>query len=200
MADARLTHLIKDALGREPRIDWDSEKDEAVLSLRREFELGKPGAVLKYVETVLARSEYPASFPRQYSVNYETASESVVVDILLPNPGDLGAQVYEEAVFQCVLRTFYEVFRSCCIKHVWGCGINGFVSSGEEARCIVSIFAFRNKFDRTDFANTETDRALRALNLRVGGPLAELKPVQPNFRIVSPKKKFVYQKGWVDVE
>lgn len=122
------------------------------------------------------------------------------MDILLPEPGDLpDAETYESTVKQCVLRTFYEVFKASYIKHVRGAAINGFVPVNEKLTCTISVFAYRNKFDRTDFENTDLDRALRALKLLVGGPLAELRPVEPNFHMPSPKKKFVYQKGWVDV-
>lgn len=194
-----LKEILKLGLERDLRVNWASETDETLLAVRKDFEMGKPHAVIAFVRAILGRSVYPEDFALEFSVNYETASETIVVDLSLPAMrGEERAPIFDEAVRQCVLRVMHEVFSTARIKHVWGVTVNGWLRKQEDTPCVISLFAYRNEYELVDFSKGSTVDLLKRFKYRAGGPPSQAIFVEPIFHICAPKQRFVYQKGWVD--
>lgn len=105
--------------------------------LRTRFEHGELDAVRFYVSTAIEHSTLPCGFVRDYDVDYDPYSQTVVVSHTLPTIDDLPLEIeyryvvsrkeiqakemkekdrqalFGSVVDQLVLRTMHEVFQSC---------------------------------------------------------------------------------------
>ncbi|MCG8436427.1 MAG: restriction endonuclease, partial [Gammaproteobacteria bacterium] len=200
------------------------EAKDAVNKFKNEFESGQPDAIIEYIKSVFERSVYPECFFREYEVNFDTASETLVVDISMPSQETLPStievkfiartnsfsekemkkkehdELYDSVLKQCVLRTIHEVFEAIYTSHVQAVVVNGWVTSLDKSTgndvtsCIISVSAEREKFESFNLNRINPTDCIKGLKGLVAGSLAGVAPVQPILQLSKEDSRFVESK------
>jgi restriction system protein len=167
----------------------------AVDHKREAFLKGIPEGVAAYFQIVLSRSVYPDWFAHSFSLEFDPGTKTLHILFRLPAPTDLPnikeihydtiknqlaeiyltdaeqADLYETAICQLVLRTFYEVFDSDTITTIERIRFDGWIPavdrSNSEREFIVNITVERSNFYALDLRSTEP----RACFVQMGGIL-----------------------------
>jgi restriction system protein len=185
-----------------------AELDE-LRQLRSSYESGDADGVEKYVALVLSRSEYPETFSGAVKVSYLAAESLAIVDIEIPrieqfpqfdryrldveqqaiigtplSESQLSA-LYDDAVYQTVLRTIHEIFEGDYSETVSQACVNAMTVVTDPATgldkdaCIATCTAARDTFQTFDLARVKPRECFKALNGLVGrGPSSGV-AVQP---------------------
>lgn len=210
---------------------WESERAEyearqlehsrRIDDLKQRVYRNEPSALEEYVKLVLQRSKYPELFPREFDVQYESLSQTMVVDYRLPSPDDLPRvseyrfsqrsgqvepfemkprefqQLYESVAYQTVLRVVYEVLQSTDQTSIGGIVVNGWVKAtdpgtGSEFRsCVASLRVSREEFSKVNLAKVDPRECFRRLKGLAAGSLYNLAPVKPILSINRQDKRFI---------
>lgn len=188
---------------------------------RADLEAGEFAAIVNCIRALLERSDYPSAIAKDFEVDYEPVSGTVVVAYWLPNPVDLPRAVeyrfvatrketntvemkqkefdafYECTVQQVVLRTIHEILSCPDLPHIQCVVFNGWVhgidpKTGQEfTSCIVSCQAAREEFQGLNLAQVDPRECLRGLRALEAGPLAQLAPVRPILELRRDDPRFV---------
>ncbi|WP_202946758.1 hypothetical protein, partial [Rhodanobacter denitrificans] len=62
------------------------EYNRAITDWKNAYEAGEKDAVEKYVKVILENSKYPASFNKDYEIQYDDKTKTLIVSYNLPNP------------------------------------------------------------------------------------------------------------------
>ena len=206
----------RDAFERKQR-----EHNDSLEQLRADFELRHADAVEKYVYMVLERSAYPEGLERDYEVQHDPISETLVVSYELPPEESVPRTVqhkyvaskkaidpvemkqkefdahYEDILYQICLRTIHEIFESVYVDAVKSVVFNGWVSGvdsktgNEYHSCIVSCQASRDEFESYNLGRVTPKDCFRNLKGLSAGPLAQLAPVRPIMDVRKEDKRLV---------
>jgi restriction system protein len=196
VSELRLAHSkMLEALERERtlKVKMRALRNELILALEKSYVAGESEAGAAYCEAVLINSRYPDYLPHDVRLAYTGQNGLLVVDYALPSPRDIPAlvevklvkstqkytekylpdtkraQLYDDVVYQIVLRTLAELFRSDKIGALKSIVLNGIVTSrdratGKEAvACILSIQVSREEFQEIDLANVDPKACFRKL-------------------------------------
>lgn len=183
--------------------EWSARKAEheaaqqlvnaAVDEKRKKYEAAEPEAIKEYCDLVLADSAYPEYFPREWDLDYDVASKTVIVDYRLPAPEDLPtlkavkyvasrdeleeqhlseaqvAKIYDEVLYQVALRTVHELFEADQIGALAAVAFNGVVTAVNKATgkpvtaCVMSLRCGREDFVAIDLGNVEPRACFKSL-------------------------------------
>jgi restriction system protein len=194
---------------------------ESVRSLEDDYKAGKPHAIVEYTELVLSESDYPEYFPRSCEVEYRPETKILVVDYALPAPESLpkvkearyiqarnelqdvplsdGEQVrlYDDLLYQIVLRSISEIYSSDEIKAIELIAFNGYVRSidrttGNEVNaCVLSLQTNRAEFLSINLANVDPKGCFKKLKGVGSSKLIGLAPVAPIIKMNRQDARFV---------
>ncbi len=168
------------------RNQWKKEKEEFEVAqekhneevdvLQEHYKQKEALAIQEYCELVLANSDYPDNFPKEFDLQYNESNGMLLVDYFLPAVDDIPsvnnvryvksrdeidtkylskaahAKLYDAAIYQIVLRTLHELFEADVMDVVNSVNLNGYVraisaSTGhEETNCILSIQVQKESF------------------------------------------------------
>jgi restriction system protein len=197
------------------------EQNESIDQFKTDFELGHGDAIEKYVYMVLERSTYPEGLERDYEVQYEPISGTIIISFELPSQESVPKIIqykyvasrkaidrvemkkkefetyYENILYQICLRTIHEVFESVYINVVKSVVFNGWISgvdpkTGNDFRsCIMSCQASREEFEALNLERVDPKECFRNLKGISAGPLAQLAPVRPILDIKKEDSRFV---------
>jgi len=195
--------------------------NRAVDEKRGRYEAGDPGAIKEYCDLVLSRSRYPEFFPQEFDLEYIDASKTLVVDYVLPAPEVLptlravkylaskdeleeqhlsdaqAAKLYDEVLYQVVLRTVHELFEADRILALTAVVINGIVTSinratgKSETACVLSLRAGREEFSAINLAQIDPRACFKALKGVAAAKLYGLSPVPPIMPLEREDERFV---------
>ena len=146
--------------------DWEQAKEDyyrerekcvqIVEEKKSAFEKHDPHAVLDYFDMVLAISNYPASFPQSYEMDFEAKEKMLILDYLLPPLKGLPRlskvaynqeldafvetvideekrdNLYAQLLHEIPLRTFHEVFSMDTVEAVAAIQFRGYLYVEED--------------------------------------------------------------------
>jgi len=186
------------------------------------------GAIVDYCETVLARSEYPETFPQQYELSYNLENKLLLVDYFLPSPNDMPKlkevkynksldqfkeyffsetafnDLYDKALYEITLRTIHELYESDVIDAIALIVFNGYVRSVDEGTgrevitCILSIQVNKEEFLKINLSNVDPKTCFRTLKGVGSSRLHGLAAVAPILKMNKEDKRFVTPYAVVD--
>jgi restriction system protein len=227
LTDAQEKHeaIVKRELGA-----WQAEKakfeadqratNEAIDADREAYSRGDSNAVEDYCDLVLMRSEYPPTFPQEFTIEHRSETGTVIVEYRLPTMEDLPSikdvkyvqardefkesvlsaaelkRLHEDVVYQIVLRTIHELLEADAIKALKAVAFNGVVDSVDRATgkrvrpCIVSMHVTADEFNAIDLGNVEPKACFRRLKGVSASTLAELTPVAPLLQLDRQEERF----------
>ncbi|AWX54905.1 restriction endonuclease [Brevibacillus brevis] len=202
-------------------IKLQNEHNEKIDQFKLEFEQGHGEAIEKYVYMVLEKSKYPEGLDREFEVQYDPISGTVIISFELPSKDVVPSIIqykyvttkktitevrmkqkefdayYEDVLYQICLRTIHEVFEAVYIRDVKSVVYNGWVSgidskTGNDFRsCIMSCQAEREAFEKFNLERVDPRECFKGLKGLSAGPLAQLAPVRPVMEIRRDDSRFV---------
>jgi restriction system protein len=200
------------------------EHNKAITDWKNAYEAGEKDAVEKYVRVILENSKYPASFNKDYEIQYDDKMKTLIVSYNLPNPEQVPKIIehkfvqssktikpvemkkkefesfYENIIFQVTLRTIHEVFEADYANTIDAIVFNGWVTAIDKATgneftsCIISLHTTRKEFMKINLARVDCKECIRNLKGLVAGALVNLPPVKPILDINKEDKRFVESK------
>jgi restriction system protein len=186
-----------------------SAENSAVDKREDAYQAGEPEAVYDYCELVLSRSSYPASFPKDFELEFNAESKILIVEHSLPAPEDLPRvrevkyvksrddfteaflpeseqhRLYDDVLCQICLRTIHELFEADVINALDVIVFNGWVRSidratGKETNgCVISVQGKKEAFNTIDLANVDPKACFKSLKGVGSSKLHSLTPVPP---------------------
>lgn len=188
---------------------------------RAAYESKNPDAIVEYCDLVLSSSIYPDYFPQEFDIDFDQSSKTVIVDYKFPAPDDLpllksvkyvaardefeeqylteaqSAKLYDEVLYQVVLRTVHELFEADTISEIEVVVFNGIVSSIDRTTgklvtaCILSLRANRSEFLEINLDKIEPKACFKSLKGVGSSKLHGLSPVPPIMQLNREDGRFV---------
>ncbi|MBX6313743.1 MAG: restriction endonuclease, partial [Isosphaeraceae bacterium] len=178
-------------------------------------------AVLKYCEMVLSHSEYPDYCPKNFDLDYNRETRTLIVNYSLPRTEDLPSvksirynqsqdkfiethlsesalnKLYESLTYQIALRSLWELFRADGANALEAIVFNGIVetidkSTGRSiAPCILSVQVTKEEFQGIDLEQVDPKACFKRLKGVSAARLHTLSPVAPVAQISRDDRRFV---------
>jgi len=213
------------------KADYEKQKEEylnkqkaqhdEIENFKQNFEQGHGEAIEKYVCLVLERSRYPDGLERNYQVQYEPISGTIIVEYELLSPFAIPRITgykyistrkviekvemkqkefdvfYEDILYQICLRSIHEIFEAVYIDDVKSVVFNGWVSGVDTSTgndfhsCIMSCQAQKDEFKTYNLERVNPKETFKKMKGISAGPLAHLAPVKPILDIKREDKRFI---------
>ncbi len=198
--------------------EWQSAQKEHNSNLARKkiaYEQGSQDGVEGYINLVLDRSA--ATYPDVININseimYDKKSKTLLIEVDLPNEESIPNvesyryiaardvvepkmmakkkfnALYDNTLYQIMLRFIHEVFESDYAKHIDAIVLNGNTvvtnkaTGAKDKKTIATIQVQRNEFMAINLANIEPAACFRHFKGITAGSLIELTPVKPIMKI-----------------
>jgi restriction system protein len=188
---------------------------------RKAYEAGEAEAIIKYCDLVLSSSQYPDYFPKDYDLDYNETGKTLIVDYKLPSPDDLprlkgvkyvatreefedqfitesqAAKLYDDVLYQVVLRTIHELFEADTISALDGVVFNGIVTAVDRTTgkpvtsCVLSLRAGKIEFLDINLAQVDPKACFKSLKGVGSSKLHGLSPVPPIMQLRRDDGRFV---------
>ena len=201
--------------------ETQAKHNKAIDTFKSAFKCGDPEAIEKYIKIILNKSQYPKAIYKEFTVKYDTASGTVIINYFLPNPDQIPKIVqykyviskkdispvemkknefkeyYDSIIFQVTLRTIHEVFQSVYINEVQAVIFNGWVkgidpkTGNNFTSCIITCYAPKKTFETLNLTRVNPKECIRSLKGIFASTLAELAPVKPIMDIDRNDKRFI---------
>ena len=136
----------------------------------------------------------PDQTPRLKSVRY-VQSRGAFEDVLLPESA--RRKIYDDAVYQIVIRTLFELFSADALGALDAIALNGFVNTvdpgtGQKIRpYIVSVHCTKAEFSLINLATVEPKACFRRLKGTGSAQLSSISPVAPLVQLQREDPRFV---------
>jgi len=198
-----------------------SAGNAAIDEKRRSYFAMIPEAILEYCDLVLASSEYPTYFPKEFDLDYDAASKTLIVDYALPAPEHLprikavryvatkddfeeqyisesqSLKLFDDTIYQVVLRTVHELFEADSVHSLQTVVFNGIVTAIDRSKgtecstCIVSLRANREEFLAIHLAMVDPRTCFKSLKGVGSSKLSGLSPIAPIMQLRREDARFV---------
>jgi restriction system protein len=202
-------------------LQQQQEQNASVDQQKEQYLTGTTDAVLSYCDMVLARSEYPDFFPKEWELDFNPETGVLVVDYSLPSPGDVPTlievkyvaskddfsekhisesqrtKLYDDLLYQVALRTVHELYEADVIDAIKNIVFNGYVHSidrgtGKEVNaCVLSLQTTRDSFMAINLANVDPKTCFKQLKGVGSSKLHSVTPVAPIVNIRRDDGRFV---------
>ncbi len=202
--------------------------NQKVKDIETDYKEGNVKGIKKYCNFVLARSEYPDSFPKKFNIDYNPETKMLVIDYQLPSPGDISTlkeikytlsknefreyhlsrsdhtKLYDKAVYQVCLRTIYEIFDSDMIDAISSVAFNGIVcsidsSTGKEiSPCILSLHTTKKSFLQFNLSLVRPKDCFKKLKGVGSSSFYKLVPIAPIINLNKNDKRFIASYDVID--
>jgi restriction system protein len=186
-----------------------AQRDEEVDAFEEDYLAGDPDAIVSYNTMVLERSNYPESFPHNFSIAYTSGSKQIVIEYELPTTAVVPSvaeyryvkssdtiterlrksseirECYRDIVASIALRTIHEVFEAEQSRHLDVVCFNGYVHTVDPATGrdiqphLISVRVTKERFREIDLARIDQTTCLRNLGAQVSRQPDEAVPVKP---------------------
>lgn len=206
---------------RTAHLEQQRVSNQAVDEQRSAYMAGASEAVTEYCDLVLSASDYPNYCSQEYNLDYNATSKVLVVEYALPAPEDIPtvkdvkhvpsrdefieqhlsqaqiSKLYDDLLYQIVLRTVHELFEADVIGVIGTVVFNGVVtsidrSSGKQVTaCVLSLQASRDEFMAVNLANVDPKACFKALKGVGSSKLHGLAAVAPIMQIRRDDGRFV---------
>ncbi|SDR70941.1 restriction system protein [Opitutus sp. GAS368] len=198
-----------------------ASKNAGVDEQRKRYLNKEISAIHDYCDLVLSRSQYPDSFPKEWAIEYQAESKTIIIDYKLPNIDQLPRikevkyikardefketqigqaecnALYDDVLYQLCLRSVFELFRSDVIGAVDAAGFNGMVtaidrSTGQTVTaCIISLHVTRAEFEKLNWWQIDPKTCFRSLKGVGSSKLHVITPVAPILQLNRKDSRFV---------
>jgi restriction system protein len=195
--------------------------DSAINAKRAAYFARDSNAIVDYCALVLSQSSYPTFFPQDFELDYDPSSRQLIVDYLLPPPDAFPktkgvkwvgtrkvyeeqklseaarTKLYDDVVYQVVLRTAHELIEADTMGVIHAVVINGIVKSidrgtGKEATaCIVSLRVEAAEFEDINLDQVDPKACFKTLKGVGSSKLHGLSPIPPIMSISRTDSRFV---------
>jgi len=210
--------------------EWEQRKDKfyedqkeinAAIDKRRESYMAREKeAVADYCDAVLSNSIYPDYFPKEWDMDYNAATRTLVVEYALPAPEALptlnGVQyiqskddykethlsekereaIYDSLLYQMALRTIHELFESDTAAALDAVAFSGIVTALEKTTghdvtaCVLSVLARKEPFMQINLAGIDPKACFKSLKGVAASKLTGLTPVYPVMMLDRDDRRF----------
>jgi restriction system protein len=194
---------------RNEHVAKQDQQRELISNRRSDYKAAKAPGVEYFLGEVLARSEYPKSFPRSSSVNFDESNGLLIVDFDLPKQSALPTikevkyivtrdefqeiplsdawqkKTYEEVLYQIALRTIHKLYAADEPHVLKSVVFNGWIqgietATGTDTRvCILSVQANREEFLQINLGQVDPKACFQKLNGIGSADLWGPAPIQP---------------------
>ncbi len=220
--DAQHSRAMCEWNGSREQYCQEMAKQNDEIDVRRECNLAKsPESVIDYCERVLSRSDYPSCIPRKFDFEWRPDPGLMLLNIQLPSPEDLptltetkyvqttdtlknlllaetqSSKLYDDLVYQIVLRTLHELFQSDAARCISVVVLNGIVTSTDKGTgnqvtaCILSVQASRDAFLAINLAKVDPKACFKQLRGVGSSKLHSITPVAPIVELIRDDRRFV---------
>lgn len=178
-------------------------------------------SIVEYCDMVLNNSEYPASFPKSFELEYNPDTRILIVEYELPSIDCFPKvkevkylvskkelketriaepqlnKMFDEAIYKITLRSLHELFEADAANAIDAISFNGWVNAinkatgKEEINCILSIQAKKNEFIEIDLSNVDPKTCFKTLKGVASSKLSTLTSIQPILQINKDDKRFI---------
>lgn len=196
------------------------ELNAYVSGLRQSYAYHEPAAVINYGELILNNSVYPAGFPKDFDLEYNPDTKTLVAEYILPSPFHFPllkevkydtskkdyeqfylskeqlAGLFETTLFKITLRTLFELFSSDEANAIDTIVFNGWIESIDKMtrktvlNCILSVKTEKNEFRKINPSKNDPKTCFEILNGKSGSRLIDLIPVDPIAQLNMYDKRF----------
>ena len=210
---------------------WEKEKqifdrkqeanNNAILQRKEAYLKKDEGAIIDYCEMVLANSQYPDFFPRNWDIEYKSATKTLIVDYSLPDiaalPKEKSAKyvatrdeieisylsdsvlnkLYDNMLYQVALRSIHELYEADAVDALEVIVFNGWVDSIDKATgqdvnaCIMSVQTSKEEFMKINLARIDPKTCFKNLKGVAASKLHSLAAVAPVIAIDKEDRRFV---------
>ena len=199
----------------------DQKEINAVIDKRRESYMSlEQEAVADYCDTVLSNSIYPDYFPKEWDMDYNAATRTLVVEYALPAPEALPTlkevqyiqskddykethlsekereAIYDSLLYQMALRTIHELFESDTADALDAVAFSGIVTALEKTTghdvtsCVLSVLARKEQFMQINLAGIDPKACFKSLKGVAASRLTGLTPVSPVMMLDKDDRRF----------
>lgn len=201
-----------------------NKHNKSIDYLKERYQEKKTDAIIEYCEMVLNNSEYPENFPKDFKIKYNHINSMLMLDYRLPSVQNVPkvksieyiksrdeikekllspsehAKLYNNIIYQIILRTFHELFEADTINVLISISINGFVTAvnpstgNEETKCIVTIQTKKEIFEAINLQGIIDNESYRECFKSLKGigsaELSKMVSVKPIIEINTNDKRF----------
>ncbi|TNE60718.1 MAG: restriction endonuclease [Alphaproteobacteria bacterium] len=201
--------------------DAQAQYNGGLDTLRHQYEQNEPAAIAEYCRLVLARSDYPFAFSKDFQIEYDAEAHVLAIDYHLPSIDvvpDLKEErfiksrsevkrtsitekqrrdIYETLLYAMILRTIHELFEADTANAIEAIAMNGWATglnkaTGHEVTsCIATISVTKKVFLEINLANVNEKECFKSLKGIGGAKLSELVPVAPVISLNRNDGRFV---------
>jgi restriction system protein len=199
----------------------DQKEINAAIDMRRESYMSREQeAVADYCDAVLSNSIYPDYFPKEWDMDYNAATRTLVVEYALPAPEALPTlkevqyiqskdnykethlsekereAIYDSLLYQMALRTIHELFESDTADALDAVAFSGIVTALEKTTghdvtaCVLSVLARKEPFMQINLAGIDPKACFKSLKGVAASKLTGLTPVYPVMMLDKDDRRF----------
>ena len=198
-----------------------AEQNDRINKLQIAYLTNDPNAVLEYCELVLNNSDYPETFPKDFDIDYNAETKTLIVEFALPSPAQFPSlievkyiaskrelkktyisetqlsKIYDVAIYNITLRTLHELFEADKSDSIDAIILNGWVNAINKAtgkivnNCIVSIQVKKTEFIEIELSNVDPKTCFKSLKGIGSSKLSGIIAIQPIAQINRNDKRFV---------
>jgi len=202
--------------------------NQGIVELREQYLSRDAEAVIRYCAEVLARSDYPDSFPCDNEISFDIETGLLVLDFELPPQSAIPnkkhvkyvasrgefqdtfisdaafKKLYDEVLYQICLNTLHELFVSDTIDVIKTIVFNGWVHAIDKATgavthiCIMTVQVLKAEFMALNLSQIDLKACFRSLKGISGSSLSDFSPVRPVLTLNREDSRFVASYNVVD--
>jgi restriction system protein len=196
--------------------------------LHEDYSNAVPEAIEQYCHIVLSSSRYPDCCPQTFELCYQPEGKTLIVDYLLPAPGQMPRiksvkfvqaddgfeemelsevalkKLYGSVVYQISVRTLHELFEADVVDGLEAIVFNGVVETidprtGHEIRpCILSVQATKKEFEKLNLSRVDPKECIRMLKGVGSSQLHMLAPIAPIMRLPTEDVRYIEGRKIID--
>jgi restriction system protein len=222
-AKSNATKLFEEQLAQYERGELQELKalNDPIDAFKVAYLSGNKDSIEEYCQMVLNNSSYPGFFPQAFHLKYSEEDRILLLDYDLPDPDSVPKTktfkykkttgehtevllkdkeflaLYDNIVYQVVLRTLHELFEADTGEHVDAIALNAMVTSLNKAKgtydkkCIASVFVKKTEFCQINLEYVDPKECFRDLKGVGSSQLASMTPIAPVVRFATEDKRFV---------
>jgi restriction system protein len=194
---------------------WEAEVErccrevQELRAIEKTYLENEAEAVVQYCEIVLTNSRYSSDFPQQFELEYQSDSNVLLVDYLLPDIAVVPTlkkvryvastdtfkesflsqsaikKVYDDLVYQVALRTIHELYEADMARALASVVFNGWVKTVDKATghdtaiCVLSVDVAKDDFSAIHLGRVDPESCVKALNAVSKARPSRESPIEP---------------------
>jgi len=185
-------------------------------------------AILEYCDMVLSNSKYPDFFQKEWDLDYNSETRTLIVEYVVPPPDALPTlkevrfiqtkdifkethlpekereALYDSLLYQIALRTVHELYEADTADALDAIAFSGLVTSLDKTTghnvtaCILSVLARKDSFMHINLAKVDPKACFKSLKGVAASKLSGLAPIPPVMVMNKDDRRFVECYGVVD--